>query len=190
MRAQPQIEVLDCIRAEPQLTHPALPPAPAAPAPGGQGMVRGGGDGKRREVQNRSSGESRWRGEQSRGGEERAAAGRARAPDPAGNHNPETSSPPRAAALALPARSPGLCQCHGPPLSSSSKAQPSQGSTPTAPSALTSAPWPVCFPCYPSSQFYCPVSLTMRVPPSSQENTGPFLIPAPLISSHCTERGE
>lgn len=90
------------------------------------------------------------------GGEERAAAGRARAPHPAGNHNPETSSPPRAAARALPARSPGLCRCHGPPASSSIKARPSRGKTPTAPSASTSAPWPVRLPLYPSSRFYCP----------------------------------
>lgn len=104
--------------------------------------------------QNRSSGETRWRAEEGR--RERAAAARARAPRPAGNHNPETSSPPSAAARALPARSRGLCQCHGPPVSSSLEVQPSRGKTLTAPSALTSAPWAMHLPLYPSSHFYCP----------------------------------
>lgn len=150
-----------------QLTHPSLPHAPAAVSQ--EGKAQGWGrNGKCRSVQNRSSGETRWRGAGGRA--VRAVPGRARAWDPAGNQNPETSTPQRAEPQPLPARSHGLHQCHSLLSTSVFKALRSRVRLPWLAAPRHHSPAPSsCFPAL--------ISLAEMFLAAAKQNTGPFPVP-------------
>lgn len=159
-------------RGRAALTHPSLPHAPAAMSQ--EGKAQGWGrNGKCRSVQNRSSGETRWRG--AGGRVVRAVPGRARAWDPAGNQNPETSTPQRAEAQPPPAWSHGLHHYHSLLSTSVFKALRSRVRLPWLAAPRHRSPAPLCT----QQLLPAPTSLAETFLAAAKQNTGPFPVPVP-----------